>query len=223
MAELVWDAIGSRFFEAGCEKGVLYPGSDPGVAWSGLVSVNEQVSGGEHTPYYYDGRKYYDDIGHEDYQALLSAFTYPVEFEPYDGIREMAPGVLVTRQRRGSFGLSYRSGLGNDVVGTDYGYKIHILWNAKVSPAPRLSTTFTATLAPALLQWTINAVPPSSDGYKPTAHFTLDSTRIEPDALTELEAILYGTALDDPRLPTQAEVIGLAGTDAIMEPISEPI
>lgn len=223
MSALVWNPVGARFFEAGVEKGVLYPSENFGVSWNGLVSVVEQASGGEHSALYHEGIKYLDEIASEDYQAQLSAFTYPAEFDPFDGRLELAPGVFATRQRRAMFGLSYRSNIGNDVVGVDFGYKIHILWNAIASPALRTATTYTATLSPALLQWTIHAKPPASDGYKPTAHFTLDSTRIEAEALAELEAILYGTDLTDPRIPTQAEVIGLAGTDAIMEPISEPI
>jgi hypothetical protein len=47
--------------------------------------------------------------------------------------------------------------------------------------------------------------------YKPIAHVWFDSTEADPTALAALEAILYGDADNEPRLPLPSEVASIMG------------
>lgn len=218
MTKIAWDQAGERRFETGIDRGVFYDMTSPGVPWNGLVSVDEAVSGGEATPFHYDGVKYLDLVANEDYQATLSCFTYPDKFLPFDGLMELADGLYATLQPRMSFGLCYRTRVGNDVHGTDYGYKLHLVYNATASPADKSYSSISNTADVETFGWTINAVPPPSDGlYKPTAHFIIDETKILHEVRAALESALYGTDSTDAYLPTQAFVIALlaSGGDII--------
>lgn len=209
MTALAWDQTGERLYEAGADRAVLYPPSGPGVVWNGLVSVEEQVADSDPESYYYDGVKYCDWVLGEDYQATLTAFSAPKEFAACNGKANPQAGLYITRQPRTTFGLSYRSKIGNDSDGIDHGYKLHIVWNATASPDAPVHKTVdeSSDLDPKV--WTINAVPPPADTYKPTAHFIVDSTEMASDILDAIEDILYGRGGEDPRLPDQDEVISL--------------
>lgn len=207
MAILAWDQVGVRFFETGIDKGVFYPKTGSGVAWNGLISVNEKTSGGELNSFYFDGKKLIDLFGSEDFEAEIEAFSAPPEFLLCAGWKTLANGLSVTQQPRTSFGFSYRTLKGNDVKGSDYGYKIHIVYNAKASPSGIENKTLSDRAEPASLSWTIDTVPPTSTTYKPSAHLVVDSTLANPTKLTTLENLLYGTSGVNAALPTQAVVI----------------
>lgn len=209
MTRLTWNDAGERFFEAGLHRGVLYPKLGPGVAWNGLIGVDETPSGGEVESYYFDGVKYLDFVASEDYSATIDAFSAPAEFAACDGTKQLSPGLYVTQQPRQSFGLSYRTLIGNDLEGTDHAYKIHLVYNATAAPAGRSHKTLTNAVDPATRQWTIHTVPPKATTYKPTAHLIVDSRDLTSGKLEALENLLYGTSSTNPRLPTQAEVITL--------------
>lgn len=188
-----WDKPGARVFETGVSQGVLYPPGAPAVPWNGLISVNEEVDGGESSSYHRDGVKYLDAVSGEDYQATIQAYTYPDEFALLDGSVSVAPGLYAMLQpRRKTFGLSYRTGIGNDLQGLDYGYKIHLVYNAMVIPSPRSYESLADQTNAQNFQWTIKAVPPSAGTYRPTAHFVLDSREVPLDTMTFIEDILYG-------------------------------
>lgn len=212
MTKLVWDAQGSRFYETGTDRGVLYPNDAAGVPWNGLISVEENTSGGDLESYYIDGFKYLDYVLGEDFQATLTAFSAPSEFGPMDGNVGLAAGLFATLQPRQTFGLSYRTKIGNDVKADEFGYKIHLIYNSTASPSTRSNKTKSDSPEALQLAWTINCVPPSSDSFKPTAHLIVDSTKVaNASNLTALENALYGTSTTAPRLPTQTEVITLLG------------
>ena len=207
MARIEWNQAGERFYEAGVDRGVLYPRQTSGVPWNGLVSVAETASGGESESFYFDGIKYYDFIAAENFQATITAFSAPEEFAGCDGTKVLSPGLMVTQQPRYPFGLSYRTFIGNDLEGTDYGYRLHLVYNATASPSSRMHSTMSDSPTANTRSWTINTVPPAASTYKPTAHFIIDSTKVNAAKLTTLENMLYGSFSGNAALPSQATVI----------------
>ena len=205
MGRLAWDEIGTRYFETGVKKGVLYPmvnGAYPnGFAWNGLTAVNESSSGAEPTPLYADNIKYLNLMSAEEFKATIEAYTYPEEFAKCDGSAEIATGVVIGQQKRQAFGLSYVTQLGNDTDGVDYGYKIHLVYGAMASPTDRSYSTINDSPDAMTFSWEVTTTPVEVLNFKPTAHITIDSTKADPEALTELENMLYGTAETPPKLP----------------------
>lgn len=208
MTKLSWGNIGERLFETGVDRGVLYVGNKAGVAWNGLISIQESPSGGTTTSYYLDGVKFLNVVANEDFEATLNAFTSPPEFDPCDGTATLYAGLYVTQQPRISFGLSYRTLKGNDVQGVDYGYRLHIVYNATAAPSEQDNTTINDSTTPLSLSWAITTVPVPFPGIKPSAHFVIDSLESGPDLMTALETFLYGTEFIDAAFPTPEELIG---------------
>ena len=212
---LSWDNIGERLYETGVSKCVLYPmvhGSYPlGVAWNGITSVTETLSGSDPTSIYADDMKYLELRAAEDFGATLEAYNCPREFARCDGTVEPVPGLHIGQQRRHAFGLCYRTILGNDVAGGDYGYKLHLIYNATVSPAERTYQTINDSPEPISFSWEMTTTPTVVSRYKPTAFVIVDSTKCLPAHLQELENILYGTDEEDPRLPLPDEVKDIMG------------
>jgi hypothetical protein len=209
MARLTWGAAGERFFNLGVDRGVLYVGIDPGVAWPGLISVSESPTGGDPKPFYMDGQKYLNLSSAEEFAATITAFSRPLEFGPCDGTVPIQNGLFITQQPRKSFGFSYRTMIGNDVDGPDHAYKIHLVYNALAAPAEYNYTTVTDTPDPIQLSWGITTMPPPITGFRPTAHFVVESRYTDPGVLSDLEDILYGNEVSAASLPTVAELIAL--------------
>lgn len=207
MARLDWSAIGERFFETGVDRGVLYVDGSPGVAWVGLVSVDESSSGTTNQAYYIDGVKYLNRLTRDEFQAKISAYTYPEEFGQCDGTAEIANGLFARHQRRKPFGFSYRTKIGNDTEGVDHGYKIHIVYDALAQPSDASYQTLSDSQSALNFSWQITTKPSLVNNFAPTAHFVIDS-RTTPDwLLTYIENILYGTEQATPRLPDAGEVV----------------
>lgn len=209
MAEIKWNKTGERIFEAGVDRGVLYPKVGSGVPWNGLVSINETPTGGEAVPHYLDGVKFYNKPGSTEFHATLEAFTYPDKFDELNG-SPVSNGLSFEEQNREEFGLTYRTLIGDDVVGLNRGYKIHMVYNALASPTASANVTKGAVLDPNNFTWDITATPEIVDGRKPTAHFTFDTTKTKGFRIEELERILYGTSTTSPRLPTPKELIDIS-------------
>lgn len=202
MPRLTWDGTGEKKFEAGCDRGVYYPLSadgeyKPGEAWNGLVSVSETPEGGEPESQYADNIKYATLSGAEELNGSVEAFTYPNGFAASDGYAEPVKGVKIGQQARKTFGMTYRTKIGNDVDGLEHGYKLHLLYGAVVSPSERSYETINESPEAMTMSWdyTTTPVPVNSiAGMKPTSLITIDSTEVDPAALTNLENILYGGA-----------------------------
>lgn len=228
MGKLVWDAESQRRYETGVNKGVLYPkadegGYDKGVAWNGLTGVTENPSGADNNSIYADNIKYLNLRSAEEYGCTIEAYTYPDEFAACDGSAEIAPGVTIGQQTRKQFGFSYRTVIGNDTKGEDYGYKIHLVYGCNASPSSKGYQTINDNPDAITFSWEVSTTPVNVTGYKPTATLEIDSTKTDSDKLKALEDILYGTdvsTLDDsgtssdPRLPLPDEVISLVGVNA---------
>lgn len=221
MAKLTWDDAGKRLYETGVQKGVLYPMGDngayaAGVAWNGLTAVTESPSGAEATPLYADDIKYLELTSAEEFGATVEAYTYPDEFAECDGSAEVATGVKIGQQPRKVFGLCYRTTLGNDVKGNDYGYKLHIVYGCKAAPSEKAYASINDSPEAITFSWEVTTTPVSVKGFKPTAHLEIDSTKATAAKLADLEAILYGADATggsgsgtEPRLPLPDEIIEL--------------
>lgn len=214
MTALTWDQVGERLYETGVDRGVLYipNGSgiyDTGVAWNGLTAVTESPSGAEASPQYADNTKYLNLVSAEEFGATIEAFTYPDEFGQCDGTAAPASGVILGQQGRKSFGLAYRTRLGNDLDGVDYGYKLHLIYGALAAPSEKAYATINDSPEAITFSWEVATTPVAVASYKPTSVIVIDSTVVSSDDLSALEDILYGTEGVDPRLPLPDEVIAL--------------
>ena len=212
--KIKWDEAGKRLYETGVDHGVLFPmGEDnaygKGVPWYGLSAVNESPSGGEPNAVWADNIKYLNLMSAEDFGATIEAYTYPDEFEACNGCAEIAPGVTIAQQDRKMFGFCYRTLIGNDTVGTKYGYKLHLVYGAQASPSEKNNQTVNDSPEAATMSWEISTTPVDVPNFKPTAHLVIDSTKTDK---AKLEEMLYGTDGDqatEPTLPMPEKVIEL--------------
>jgi hypothetical protein len=214
MTALTWDQVGERLYETGVDHGVLYipNGSgiyDTGVAWNGLTTVTESPAGAEASPQYADNIKYLNLVSAEEFGATIEAFTYPDEFGQCDGTATPSDGVLLGQQGRKTFGLCYRTRLGNDLDGVDYGYKLHLIYGALAAPSEKAYSTINDSPEAITFSWEVATTPVLVASYKPTSVIVVDSSAVGATALADLEEILYGTEGVDPRLPLPDEVITL--------------
>ena len=191
MSKIVWDKTGERFYETGVKNGVLYIPTDgvysKGVAWNGLTAVTESPSGAEATALYADDIKYLNLMSNEEFGATIEAYTYPDEFAECDGSASLATGVVIGQQSRKTFGLCYRTTLGNDTDGNDYGYKLHLIYGAMAAPSEKGYATINDSPEAITFSWEVTTTPVSVNGFKPTASITIDSTKANPEKLAALE------------------------------------
>lgn len=219
MARLVWDKTGERFYETGVDRGVLYPIQEggaysTGVAWNGLVTVTESPSGAESNPIYADNIKYLNLISAEEFGTTIEAYTYPDEFAECDGSASLTPGVMIGQQSRKTFGLCYRTILGNDVDSNDHGYKLHLIYGCQASPSEKGYSSVNDSPEAITFSWEVTTTPVNVEGFKPTACITIDSTKCDAGKLKALEDILYGKDAGEegtppavePRLPLPDEI-----------------
>ena len=195
---LNWDQTGEKIYETGTDRGVFYPMSGntygAGVAWNGFTAVTETPSGAEPTDLYADNIKYVSIRSAEEFGGTIEAYTYPDEFGQCDGSAELATGVQIGQQSRKAFGLCYRTKIGNDTAGNDYGYKIHLVYGCTASPSERGYSTINDSPDAITFSWEFKTTPIAVEGFKPTAILTIDSTKVDPTKLASFEAILYGTS-----------------------------
>lgn len=216
MSRLTWDNNGERLYETGVKQGVLYPiqtdGTySKGVAWNGLTAVTESPSGAEATALYADDIKYLNLISNEEFGATIEAYTYPDEFAECDGSAALVDGVTLGQQKRKTFGLCYRTSLGNDVDGNDYGYKLHLVYGCLAAPSEKAYATINDSPEAITFSWEISTTPVNVAGFKPTSQITIDSTKADKTKLAALEDVLYGndgetTEGAGPRLPLPDEI-----------------
>ena len=210
MAKIEWDKTGERLYETGVKNGVLYvqeAGAYPkGVAWNGLTAVTESPSGAEATPLYADDIKYLNLLSAEEFGATIEAYTYPDEFAECDGSASLADGVMIGQQARKTFGLCYRTAIGNDIDGNDHGYKLHIIYGALAAPTEKAYATINDSPEAITFSWEVTTTPVNVTGAKPTASITIDSTKATPEKLAALEKILYGDTEVEARLPLPDEI-----------------
>lgn len=232
MSRIIWDKAGERYYETGVKNGVLYvrgtapaEGQSPyqdGVAWNGLTAVTESPSGAEATPLYADDIKYLNLMSNEEFGGTIEAYTYPDEFKVCNGEVDLIPGLTIGAQGRKTFGFCYRTTLGNDEMGNDYGYKLHLVYGALAAVSEKAYATVNDSPEAITFSWEFTTTPVEVevDGttYKPTACITIDSTKFTESTgkakLKALEDALYGTSDKEPYLPLPSEVYTLLGGTA---------
>ena len=233
MAVLTWDQTGDKIYETGDKKMVLYVMDtdgeyQAGVAWNGITAVSSNDSGAEETALWADDIKYAVLRSAAEYGGTIEAYQCPEEFYICDGSVIPTTGVVLGQQGRRGFGLSYVTTMGNDVMGTDYGYKIHLVYGCSASPSERSYQTINDSPDAMTLSWEFTTTPVSVTGhpeYKPVSHIIIDSTKFPPTVdgstvtpnakLKALEDLLYGTDTvgvtegTDPTLPDPATVLSM--------------
>lgn len=224
MAKLDWDLTNERFYETGVKNCALYVMDDKGaypkgVAWNGITAITESPSGAEATPLYADDMKYLNLISNEEFGATIEAYTYPKEFAECDGSAELVPGVNISQQPRKTFGLAYKTTIGNDTKGNDLGYKLHLVYGCMATPSEKAYATINDSPEAITFSWEVSTTPVkvASVGvkeFKPTSHLEIDSTKIDKTKLESLEAKLFGTELEEPTLLLPDEIANLVGTGA---------
>lgn len=206
---LAWDKSGERLYETGVDHVVLYPINQsneykPGVAWNGVTSIAENPSGAEPTKLYADNIQYLTMISLEEFGVTLGCYTYPDEFDACNGIAALGDstvGVVASNQERKKFGLCYRTKVGNDTQGQDYGYKLHLVYGCSAKPSSRTHNTVNNSPEAEELSFEITSDPvvvstASNEKLKPTCHLIIDSTDFvtndEKALLAALELKLFG-------------------------------
>lgn len=217
MSKILWDQIGEKTYETGVDHGVLYPQKDGaypmGYAWNGLTTVTESPSGAEDTPLYADNIKYLNLKSAEEYGCTIECYTYPDEWAQCNGEAELVSGVMLGQQKRNTFGLCYRTKIGNDTEGEDHGYKLHLVYNASASPSEKSYSTINDSPEAITFSYEVSTTPvvieskdAEGNSFKPVASITVDSTKIDKATLKKLEDVLYGTEDVEPRLPLPDEL-----------------
>ena len=211
MPRLTWDKTGDRLYETGVSQCALYLQSaggvyNKGVAWNGITAVTESPSGAEASALYADDIKYLSLMSAEEFGATIEAYMYPDEFMECDGSAEIAKGVNIGQQSRKTFGLCYKTVVGNDTDSNEHGYKLHIIYGAMASPSEKNYQTINDSPEAISFSWEITTTPVNVDGHKPTATITIDSTKCDSDKLTALEKVLFGDEDSTARLPLPNEI-----------------
>lgn len=214
--KLLWDQVGERLFETGTEKGVLYPQTSvgdygTGIAWNGLVAVRQSPDGADETEIYADNIKYLSLTSQENFKGTIEAYTYPEEFAEHDGSKEIAKGVYVGQQTRRPFGMSYLTQVGNDTEYEDHGQKLHLIYGAKVSPSERSYETINDTPEAITFSWEFTTTPQQvvTEGIRPSAILTIDSTKVDSDDWNTILEMVHGTEDKEAELPTIDDVVAL--------------
>lgn len=209
MARVVWDKSGQRLYHAGVDRGMLYVGISVAVPWNGLVSVTETRTGGDAQPVYLDGRKVQNIAGEEDFGATVQTFTFPIEFSGCAGRVQLAAGLYAADQPKQPFSFSYRTLIGNDVVGTRFAYRIHVVYNAIAKIDDFTHETNSASPSAKTYSGEISTVPVALTGFRPTSHIIVDTRKVSPDNLAAIEDILYGGFTNGPMLPSVPDLAAL--------------
>jgi len=216
MAKLTWDDTGKRFYETGVDQGVLYVrdsnGAYPlGVPWNGLINVTESPEGAEPNAQYADNMKYVNILSTEEFKGTIEAFTYPEEFAECDGSAQPKPGAFIGQQERKTFGLVYRTKIGNDLT-REAGYKLHIVWGAVASPSEKAYSTINDSPDPTTFSWEITTTPVNVTGYLPTSTMVLDSIELGSVKMAAIEAKLFGDATNAAALLMPDAILALITT-----------
>lgn len=214
MSKIVWDQTGERLYETGVDHGVLYPVQEDGtyslgVPWNGLTGITESPSGAEATPLFADNIKYLNLVSAEDFGCTIEAYTYPDEFAECDGSASIATGVIIGQQARKTFGLCYRTLIGNDVDSNGHGYKLHLIYGCLAAPSEKGYTTVNDSPEAITFSWEVSATPVNVTGFNPTACLTIDSTKVDTDKMKAIEDALYGTDDAQPALLMPDEIVAI--------------
>lgn len=213
---LKWDEDSKRLWETGVEQAALYLLDEAGTygngePWNGLIGITETPSGAEPTALWANDKKYGELLSTEEFGGSIEAYTYPDGFKACNGEVEIAPGITIAQQTRRTFGLAYKTLIGNDVLGAKYGYKLHLVYGAKAAVSEQSNQTISDSPEAKTMSWEFSTTPVAVEGHEPTSHLVINSTTVAPEKLTALEALIYGSDDAEPTLPLPSEVLALIG------------
>lgn len=223
--QIVWDKTSERLYRTGVDRVVLFPQTTggtygQGVGWNGVTKISESPDGGDTTTIYANNGVYLNLVAKENFKGSITAYTYPKEWEACDGSASVlssksgatpVKGLRVTGQTRTPFGLAYRTLIGNDTAGTEYGYELHLVYNATAGVSSQDFQTVNDSPEALELSWDFSTLPVDVPGAKPSAHLVISSLTAEADKLKALETKLYGSETVAPALPLPGEVISILG------------
>ena len=223
--QIVWDKTSERLYRTGVDRVVLFPQTTggtygQGVGWNGVTKISESPDGGDTTTIYANNNIYLNLVAKENFKGSITAYTYPKEWEKCDGSASIlssgsgatpVKGLRVTGQTRTPFGLAYRTLIGNDTAGTEYGYELHLVYNATAGVSSLDYQTVNDSPEALELSWDFSTLPVDVPGAKPSAHLVISSLTADASKLKALETKLYGSESTAPVLPSPAEVITTLG------------
>lgn len=205
MTVLQWDEIGSRTFESGLDRGVIYLSDGSAIPWNGLIDVDEDVDS-DSTSVYYEGRQISELVTLGGFKGKIKAITYPDVVPELEGQGLITPGMLLGQQKPKMFTLAYRSLVGNDVNG-EAGYKLHVIYNVMMKAEGKTFASQSDNPEAMEFQWDISAMAEEIDGFKPTSTITLDSRLIDPVLMADIEERMWGSETTDPDLIPLADFV----------------
>lgn len=215
MAKMVWDQAGERIYETGVSEAAIYVMSGTtygtGAPWNGLTGVTESPSGAEPTALYANNKKYGELMSAEEFGGTIEAYTYPDEFKVCNGEKSLAKGAVIAQQARAIFGMVYKTQIGNDTEGTNYGYKLNVVYGARVKPSEKANATVNDSPEAQTMSWEFTTTPVTLANGATTSKVTIDSTDADPTKLAELEAKLYGSEDAEPELLLPDEIATILG------------
>lgn len=214
MPRLEWDKTSEKLYETGVEQAALYVMGDGGVygtgeAWNGLIGITESPSGAEATPLYANDTKYLELVSTEEYGGSIEAYTYPDGFAACNGEAELAAGIVISQQTRKTFGLVFKSLIGNDTEGTKHGYKLHLVYGARAATTEKSHQTINDSPEAATMSWEFTTTPVAVEGHEPTSHIVIDSTKVDAAKLKAIEAALYGSEEAEAKLLLPSEIVAM--------------
>lgn len=210
--ELKWDQIGTKEIYAGVSKAVLFPraanGSyEAGVAWSGMREISVDNDGGDANKLYADNRVFFMSRKGESKQITLTYYMYPDEWLPCDGYREVAPGVVVSQQKRKPFGICWRREIHSDGDENINDYELNLAYGCTANPTDIDDQTDEDDLQEVEWETECETEPVEVDGYLPFSFIRVRKGAANATKFAELERILYGTADTAARMPLPEELI----------------
>src|SRR6266404_5663260 len=199
---VTWDSSSDRTYSSGVSQGMLYPKNSPGVPWNGLISVTEKGDDNT-TTRFLDGQTATAENLSGTFSGVLSAYTYPDEFESCLGII----GGL-TGQPKQPFGLSYMDN-----------HQLHILYNALIQPGSDKYDTLSNNSSALAFSWNFTTKPVDIPWGRPAAHLAVMTDFTQPGVLSVLENVIYGDAANSPSLPDPLGIYNIFDPFAILQVI----
>lgn len=209
MSRIEWNRPQDQVVEGGIDRGVLYVDDGPIVPWNGLTSVSNNGES-KTKELYLDGIKYHSHVSAKNWSGSLSALTYPDAFSELVGISEVADGFYIDSQATNRFNLSYRTTIGAPNVSDKVHHKIHLLYNLVADIGDYSYETLTSSsTSPTEFSFDLLATPVRLPGYRPSAHFIIDTRKIDANQLQLLEGLLYGSSTQEPSFPSPSVLFDL--------------
>ena len=203
MARITWGENEAGTYSSGLDRGVLFPGNEPSVPWMGLVTVSERYEGTAPEVVYVDGKKVIHTPHAPEFAATLTAYTYPEEFDRFQGYDEIYNGIMAGEQVIDDvFHVSYRT-----MIDGGPHYQLHVLFNLTATADDLERMTHAEEVDPLEFSWDLQSVPQGFADSLFLSHLMIDSRNINPELLQTIEDRLYGSSSIDGSIELVIETI----------------